>query len=159
MSPNEKLSFAAVKGTQKEADEGADKDAGKKETVKFDPDKGKNAYRTIGEVADYLGVEPHVLRFWETKFTQIRPMKRAGGRRYFRPEDVELLVQIRDLLKLEGYTIKGVQKLLKEKGRDKLETSFDISLSQGAQREISSALEDLAAARDELDVVLKKPEA
>jgi DNA-binding transcriptional MerR regulator len=78
--------------------------------------KSAEAYRTISEVSDDLDVPQHVLRFWETKFTQIRPLKRAGGRRYYRPEDVRLLTRIRDLLYTEGYTIRGVQRLLKDKG-------------------------------------------
>lgn len=112
--------------------------------------KSSSAYRTIGEVADELGVEQHVLRFWETKFSQVKPMKRAGGRRYYRPEDVKLLAQIRDLLRGEGYTIKGVQRLLKEKGKEGLESSFEVTLSSGAEREIRAALQDLEAARDTL---------
>ena len=77
--------------------------------------KGPDAFRTISEAADELHVPQHVLRFWETKFTQIRPLKRGGGRRYYRPEDVELLRRIRSLLYDEGYTIKGVQRLLRER--------------------------------------------
>ncbi len=77
------------------------------------PEKARNAFRTISEVADDLGVQQHVLRFWETKFSSIKPMKRGGGRRYYRPEDVALLKKIHHLLYSDGYTIKGVQKLLK----------------------------------------------
>jgi DNA-binding transcriptional MerR regulator len=76
--------------------------------------KSATAFRTISEVADELDVPQHVLRFWETKFPQIRPLKRGGGRRYYRPEDVELLRRVAGLLYREGYTIKGVQRLLKE---------------------------------------------
>jgi DNA-binding transcriptional MerR regulator len=76
------------------------------------PQKAAGAFRTISEVADELGVEQHVLRFWETKFSQIKPLKRGGGRRYYRPEDVDLLKNIHHLLYQEGYTIKGVQKLM-----------------------------------------------
>lgn len=76
--------------------------------------KSEAAFRTISEVADELEVPQHVLRFWETKFSQIRPMKRGGGRRYYRPEDVALLRRIRGLLYDDGFTIKGVQKLLRE---------------------------------------------
>jgi DNA-binding transcriptional MerR regulator len=76
--------------------------------------KSAGAFRTISEVADDLEVPQHVLRFWETKFPQIRPLKRGGGRRYYRPEDVELLRRVAQLLYQEGYTIKGVQRLLRE---------------------------------------------
>jgi DNA-binding transcriptional MerR regulator len=79
-------------------------------------EKSADAFRTISEVADELEVPQHVLRFWETKFTQIRPMKRGGGRRYYRPEDVDLLRSIRGLLYDQGYTIKGVQKLIRDGG-------------------------------------------
>jgi DNA-binding transcriptional MerR regulator len=78
--------------------------------------KSADAFRTISEVADDLGIPKHVLRFWEVKFSTIRPMKRGGGRRYYRPEDMELLRGIRHLLHREGYTIKGVQKILREQG-------------------------------------------
>ncbi len=78
--------------------------------------KSDSAFRTISEVSNELNVPQHVLRFWETKFSQIRPMKRGGGRRYYRPEDVTLLAAIRDLLYNDGYTIKGAQKLLRENG-------------------------------------------
>lgn len=80
------------------------------------PGKSAAAFRTISEVADELDVPQHVLRFWETKFPQIRPLKRGGGRRYYRPEDVDLLSRIRVLLYQEGYTIRGVQRLLREGG-------------------------------------------
>lgn len=79
--------------------------------------KAQGAFRTISEVADKLDVQQHVLRFWETKFSQVRPLKRGGGRRYYRPEDVALLERIHHLLYTEGYTIKGVQKLLKGQGK------------------------------------------
>ena len=79
-------------------------------------DKGPDAFRTISEVAEDLDLPQHVLRFWETRFPQIKPMKRGGGRRYYRPEDVDLLKGIRHLLYDHGYTIKGVQKLLKTNG-------------------------------------------
>jgi DNA-binding transcriptional MerR regulator len=80
------------------------------------PGKSAAAFRTISEVADELDVPQHVLRFWETKFPQIKPLKRGGGRRYYRPEDVDLLGRIRVLLYQEGYTIRGVQRLLREGG-------------------------------------------
>ncbi|OLP43766.1 MerR family transcriptional regulator [Rhizobium oryziradicis] len=79
-------------------------------------DKSPDAFRTISEVADDLDLPQHVLRFWETRFPQIKPLKRGGGRRYYRPDDVELLKGIRHLLYDHGYTIKGVQKLLKTNG-------------------------------------------
>ena len=78
--------------------------------------KGPDAFRTISEVAEVLDLPQHVLRFWETRFKQIKPMKRGGGRRYYRPEDVALLRGIRYLLYGEGYTIRGVQRILKEQG-------------------------------------------
>ena len=78
--------------------------------------KSADAFRTISEVADILKLPQHVLRFWETRFSQIKPIKRGGGRRYYRPEDVDLLRGIRTLLYSEGYTIRGVQRLLKEHG-------------------------------------------
>ncbi|MDB4196796.1 MerR family transcriptional regulator [Ascidiaceihabitans sp.] len=78
--------------------------------------KSADAFRTISEVADWLGVQTHVLRFWESKFTQVKPVKRAGGRRYYRPADIQLLVGIQKLLHQDGFTIKGVQKILREKG-------------------------------------------
>ena len=79
-------------------------------------DKSPDAFRTISEVADDLDLPQHVLRFWETRFTHIKPLKRGGGRRYYRPDDVELLKGIRQLLYGQGYTIKGVQRILKEGG-------------------------------------------
>lgn len=82
--------------------------------------KSKSAFRTIAEVAEELGVATHVLRFWETKFPQIKPMKRSGGRRYYRPDDVELVRTIKEYLYDKRYTIEGVQKLFKEKGAKKL---------------------------------------
>lgn len=79
-------------------------------------EKSPEAFRTISEVADMLGIPQHVLRFWETRFPQVKPMKRAGGRRFYRPNDVDLITGIKRLLYDEGYTIKGVQKLIKENG-------------------------------------------
>jgi DNA-binding transcriptional MerR regulator len=78
--------------------------------------KAPNAFRTISEVADDLHIPQHVLRFWETKFPQVKPLKRGGGRRYYRPDDIILLRRIADLLYTQGYTIKGVQRLLREGG-------------------------------------------
>ena len=79
-------------------------------------DKSKDAFRTISEVAEWLGTPTHVLRFWESRFTQVKPVKRAGGRRYYRPTDMELLGGIKKLLHDDGMTIRGVQKLLREEG-------------------------------------------
>lgn len=92
--------------TELRSPELADEQAGR-------PSKSSAAFRTISEVADDLDVAQHVLRFWESKFAQVRPLKRGGGRRYYRPEDIDLLRQIRSLLYDEGYTIKGAQKLLR----------------------------------------------
>jgi DNA-binding transcriptional MerR regulator len=89
------------------------------QTVERRVEKSAQAFRTISEVATELDVPQHVLRFWESKFTQVRPLKRGGGRRYYRPEDIDLLRRIRTLLYEDGYTIKGVQRLLKE-GRGRL---------------------------------------
>ena len=89
------------------------------QTVERRVEKSAQAFRTISEVATELDVPQHVLRFWESKFSQVRPLKRGGGRRYYRPEDIDLLRLIRALLYEDGYTIKGVQRLLKE-GRGRL---------------------------------------
>ena len=78
-------------------------------------EKSADAYRSIGEAAAELGLEPHVLRYWETRFPQLKPLQRAGNRRYYRPEDVALVRRIHQLLNIEGYTVKGVQKLLSGK--------------------------------------------
>jgi len=79
-------------------------------------DKAPDAFRTISEVAEEINVPQHVLRFWESRFSQIRPLKRGGGRRYYRPDDVDLLRGVRHLLYGEGYTIRGVQRILREEG-------------------------------------------
>lgn len=89
-------------------------------------EKSPDAFRTISEVADDLNVPQHVLRFWETRFSQIKPMKRAGGRRYYRPGDVDLVRGIRALLYSEGYTIRGVQKIFKEEG-----SQFIVAIGRG----------------------------
>ena len=82
--------------------------------------KSSSAFRTIREVAEHLGVQQHVLRFWESKFTQIQPVKRSGGRRYYRPEDMTVLDVVHNLLHVQGYTIKGAQNLLKGKSKAKI---------------------------------------
>lgn len=97
-------------------------------------DKAPDAYRTISEVAEDLDLPQHVLRFWETRFSQIKPLKRGGGRRYYRPDDVELLKGIRHLLYKEGYTIKGVQRILKEQGARAVQ-----SFAQGGEPEAPPA--------------------
>jgi DNA-binding transcriptional MerR regulator len=126
-------------------------------------EKSASAFRTISEVADELEVPQHVLRFWETKFPQVRPLKRGGGRRYYRPEDVELLRQIRSLLYHEGYTIKGVQRLMREgalKERVEALEGDTIDLSQLGEaerrrREIEIAIGQLTALRDRLLALLE----
>ena len=109
-------------------------------------DKAPDAFRTISEVADELDIPQHVLRFWETRFAQIKPMKRSGGRRYYRPDDVDLLKGIRRLLYGEGYTIRGVQRILKEHGIKSVQNLADSSnaVSFGAIEEAigQSLLED-----------------
>jgi DNA-binding transcriptional MerR regulator len=101
-------------------------------------DKAPDAFRTISEVAADLDIPQHVLRFWETRFTQIKPMKRSGGRRYYRPDDVDLLRGIRRLLYGEGYTIRGVQRILKEHGIGSVQRLADASAvaSFGAIEEV-----------------------
>jgi len=95
-------------------------------------EKAPSAFRTISEVADEIGVQQHVLRFWESKFSYIKPLKRGGGRRYYRPDDVELLKNIHHLLYTEGYTIKGVQKLL-QKTRGNLSGAIELSAADMAE--------------------------
>lgn len=99
---------------------GSNQKSGNKRKVSSRTKKSPTAFRTISEVADELDVQQHVLRFWETKFSQVKPLKRGGGRRYYRPEDVELLKTIHHLLYSDGYTIKGVQKLLKGQGKNQI---------------------------------------
>ena len=104
--------------------------------VRARPKKAPNAFRTISEVADELHIPQHVLRFWETKFPQVKPLKRGGGRRYYRPDDIALLRRVSDLLYIQGYTIKGVQRLLRE-GGGKL--SDDIPPATEAERAAAAA--------------------
>ncbi|MBL6454479.1 MerR family transcriptional regulator [Belnapia sp. T6] len=108
--------------------------------------KAPTAFRTISEVADELRIPQHVLRFWETKFPQLKPLKRGGGRRYYRPEDIALLRRVSDLLYTQGYTIKGVQRLLREGGLGESELSFGEPAEAGPDslRRILEDLEDLA---------------
>ena len=131
--------------------------------------KGPEAFRSISEAADALGVPQHVLRFWETKFAFIRPMKRAGGRRFYRPQDILVLAQVRRLLHEQGYTIKGVQKLHRELGAKRFlggeasPTSPDAAplpeiaaaeLSADARRRLEAVLAELEAAKARLDELL-----
>ena len=129
--------------------------------------KSKAAFRTIAEVAEELGVATHVLRFWETKFPQIKPMKRSGGRRYYRPDDVELVRRIRDFLYEKRYTIEGVQKLFKEKGvkailgeeiqKDFFEEMADsVELNEESRKLISYVRAELKSMSEELDRTLSK---
>ncbi len=116
--------------------------------------KSAAAFRTISEVAEDLDVPQHVLRFWETKFAQVRPLKRGGGRRYYRPEDVELLRHIRDLLYTEGYTITGVQRLLRESGGRAVEESAEgEGLSASQRAELKALKDELMALRELLKSV------
>jgi DNA-binding transcriptional MerR regulator len=118
--------------------------------------KSAEAFRTISEAAEELGVAQHVLRFWETKFSFIRPMKRAGGRRFYRPADIAILATIRRLLHQDGYTIKGVQKLYRESGLRLTETAAttDPGALAAADARLTSALADLEAAKARLDRAL-----
>lgn len=133
--------------------------------------KGPEAFRTISEAADELHVPQHVLRFWETKFSFIRPMKRAGGRRFYRPQDIAVLRGVRRLLHDEGYTIKGVQRLHREQGVRRLVAAGEgevvpspvvdlpdlagTQLSPGSRHLLVKTLGDLEAAKQRLDGLLK----
>ena len=111
------------------------------------PRKSAAAFRTIGEAAGELDLPAHVLRFWESKFPQLKPLKRGGGRRYYRPEDIDLLRRIRTLLYEDGYTIKGVQRLLKE-GRGRLPAQrLDLAAESALEslRIVSARAEAMAA--------------
>jgi DNA-binding transcriptional MerR regulator len=131
--------------------------------------KGPEAFRTISEAAGELGVPQHVLRFWETKFSFIRPMKRAGGRRFYRPQDIVVLAGLRRLLHEEGYTIKGVQKLHREQGVKRLvaaargeapalaeadQAKRVLDIPPKAQGVLEAALEDLQKVKARLDRLL-----
>jgi DNA-binding transcriptional MerR regulator len=109
--------------------------------------KSAAAFRTISEVASDLDVPQHVLRFWESKFSQVKPLKRGGGRRYYRPEDVDLLRRIRDLLYVQGYTIKGVQRLLRDGG---------LKGAAGAEETSSASSEERDDGKAELRAILKE---
>jgi DNA-binding transcriptional MerR regulator len=135
--------------------------------------KGPDAFRTISEAADEIGVAQHVLRFWETKFSFIRPMKRAGGRRFYRPHDLLVLRGVRRLLHDEGYTIAGVQKLHREQGASRLVSaggggaiaspegpgpSAGGPASPGVRAALQGALDELLAARAQLTRALSARE-
>ncbi|MBN9334415.1 MerR family transcriptional regulator [Devosia sp.] len=111
-------------------------------------DKSPDAFRTISEAAEELDLPQHVLRFWETRFATIKPLKRGGGRRYYRPEDVLLLRGIRHLLYDQGFTIKGVQKILKDQG-----PRYVIAVGEGkGLDEIIPLIEEAQAAADEAEI-------
>jgi DNA-binding transcriptional MerR regulator len=141
--------------------------------------KGPNAFRTISEAADEVGVPQHVLRFWETRFSFIRPMKRAGGRRFYRPQDVAVLKGVKTLLYARGFKIEGVQRLYREQGLKHLLAAggqdiqdIDMSaedtpetgdvgqaaalISQGGLQRLRGALKALEAAKSKLDAALRK---
>jgi DNA-binding transcriptional MerR regulator len=137
--------------------------------------KGPEAFRSISEAADQLGVPQHVLRFWETKFSFIRPMKRAGGRRFYRPQDIAVLAQVRRLLHDQGYTIKGVQKLHRELGSRRFLTGRGEEsivaeaiasepsqgsggIATGGRERLGEALMALEAAKARLDELLRAAE-
>ncbi len=128
--------------------------------------KPNSAFRTISEVAEDLGVATHVLRFWESKFSQIKPMKRNGGRRYYRPDDVELLSKIKYYLYDERYTIEGVQRLIKEKGIKSLvgeEIQKDLidmieektELDDNSRKVLSFISSELRSVKNKLENLLK----
>lgn len=129
--------------------------------------KSKAAFRTIAEVADELGVATHVLRFWETKFPQIKPMKRSGGRRYYRPDDVKLVSIIKDFLYEKRYTIEGVQKVFKEKGvknllGEEIQKDFfaekveNVDLDENSRELVTSLIDELRSIKEELEQAVKK---
>jgi DNA-binding transcriptional MerR regulator len=141
--------------------------------------KGPDAFRTISEAAEELGVPQHVLRFWETKFSFIRPMKRAGGRRFYRRQDIDVLRGVRRLLHEEGYTIKGVQRLHKEHGLKRvldpdtagppMDADYEDErmegmsgdrgglLGDGARTRLQSVLDDLENTQARIDALLSGP--
>ncbi len=128
--------------------------------------KSKAAFRTIAELADEIGVATHVLRFWETKFSQIKPMKRNGGRRYYRPDDVEIIKKIKELLYEKRLTIEGVQKLFKEKGlksilgeeiqKDFFEETIPEEVDEAGRRILNSIQGELKILKENLEAVIKK---
>ena len=106
-------------------------------------EKSDGAFRTISEVSQYLNVPQHVLRFWESKFTQVNPLKRGGGRRYYRPDDIRLLERIRDLLYVDGFTIKGVQRLVRERGVKALLAEGEVPIGSAGETNGLGALKKM----------------
>lgn len=116
-------------------------------------EKSPEAFKTISEAAEELGVEQHVLRFWETKFTQIKPLKRRGGRRYYRPEDMEVLHRIRHLLYKQGFTIKGAKKAMNAKEPD-AETATAVAEAKDAAKQVKAGGKTTpATAPNQLDLL------
>ncbi|MEG3144402.1 MerR family transcriptional regulator [Sphingomonas sp. RT2P30] len=107
-------------------------------------DKAAGAFRTIGELSRETGLPQHILRYWETRFPQLRPLQRAGNRRYYRPEDVALVLRINAMLHHEGYTIRGVQKLLSSE-RKRGSSPVDLSVLEALRAQLASALAEDAA--------------
>jgi DNA-binding transcriptional MerR regulator len=120
--------------------------------------KASDAFKTISEVSALLDVPPHVLRFWETKFTALRPLKRSGGRRYYRPDDVALLQRIRSLLYEDGFTIKGAQKLVRSKS-SVVEPDAPVQTGGTPSGQMQDALRILGEVRDRLAAVRRQIEA
>jgi DNA-binding transcriptional MerR regulator len=126
--------------------------------------KAPTAFRTISEVAEDLQIPQHVLRFWETKFAQLKPLKRGGGRRYYRPEDIALLRRIGNLLYTQGYTIKGVQRLLRDNASElpepqDAEADAEIEAAvppEAGQAALRQAVAELAAIADELRALVER---
>ncbi len=157
-----------------------DRTEGAEEGLDLSVQKSPDAFRTISEVAVELDVPQHVLRFWESKFSSIRPLKRGGGRRYYRPEDVDLLRGVRTLLYNDGYTIKGVQKVFREQGvkfitetgkgtvdaslaerareavkrGEEADKAEGLSLSGSSRALLESLIEELALLKEEIDETL-----
>jgi DNA-binding transcriptional MerR regulator len=120
--------------------------------------KASDAFKTISEVSALLDVPPHVLRFWETKFTALRPLKRSGGRRYYRPDDVAMLQRIRSLLYEDGFTIKGAQKLVRSKS-SVVEPDAPVQTGGIPSGQMQDALRILGEVRDRLAAVRRQIEA
>ena len=118
-------------------------------------EKSVSAYKTISEVSKQVDVPSHVLRFWETKFGQVKPIKRSGGRRYYRSEDIDVLIQIRTLLYKEGYTIKGAKKALKSYLKTELNQSQIKTFTKHAEDNTLENLESLSVSEKKMDSYIK----